>query len=87
MPIEGCTKRLARKLIYIAKKEEIVAHVFFVLDWNLMKRAENCVTANINHIYFDEDALVFGFTKTKGNQTGDEFGLWHVYANPEEPSI
>ena len=41
----------------------------------------------MNHISFREDALVFGFAKTKGNQTGDEFGPWHVYANPESPEI
>ena len=48
-----------------------------------MKRAENCVIAKKNHISFDEDALVFAFAKTKGNQTSDEFGPWHVYANPK----
>ena len=52
-----------------------------------MKRAENCVTAKINHISFDEDALVFAFAKTKGNQTGDKFGPWHVYANTKTPWI
>ena len=86
MPIE-VYERMSKKLFCSEEKEDVFAHLFLVLDWCLMKRAENCVTAKINHISFDEDALVFAFAKTKGNQTGDEFGPWHVYANPETPWI
>ena len=86
MPI-AVYHRMAKKLFFSQEKEDIFAHLFLVLDWCLMKRAENCVTAKINHISFNEDALVFAFAKTKGNQTGDEFGPWHVYANPEAPWI
>ena len=53
-----------------------------------MKRAENCVDANINHIYFENDSLIFEFAKSKSHQEGEEHvGPWHVYANPMEPSI
>eukprot|EP00804_Cyclotella_cryptica_P001238 CCRYP_012739-RB/>CCRYP_012739-RB protein AED:0.12 eAED:0.12 QI:0/0.71/0.62/1/0.71/0.62/8/4111/127 len=48
---------------------------------------EDVFWAKINHISFRDDALVFEFAKTKGNQTGDEFGPWHVYANPQAPWI
>jgi hypothetical protein len=33
------------------KPEHVFAHTFTVLDWNLMKRAENVVGAKIAHIY------------------------------------
>ena len=62
MPIETYQK-MARKLFYSQEKEDVFAHLFLVLDWCLMKRAEHCLTARINHISFDEDALVFSFTK------------------------
>ena len=43
--------------------------------------------AKIKHISFREDALVIEFAKTIGDQTGDEFSPWHVYANPKAPWI
>lgn len=55
---------------------------------NLMKRAENCVDAKINHVTFENDCLVFEFAKSKGKQNGEEHvGPWHVYANPSQPHI
>ena len=51
-----------------------------------MKRAENCVNANISNIYITNDSLVFEFAKSKGHQKGeDHVGPWHVYANPFKP--
>jgi len=76
---------LAKKLFYSADKKDVFAHLFFVLDWCLMKRAENVDGAKINHISFKDDALVFEFAKSKGDQTGDPHGPWHVYANPLKP--
>lgn len=58
----------------------LFAHLFFVLDWNLMKQAENCVDCKITHIRFEDDCLVFEFAKSKGHQDGEEHvGPWHVY--------
>ena len=58
-------------------------HLFLILDWNLMKRSENCVNMKVAHIRFHEYALVFEFAKSKGMQGGeDHVGPWHVYANP-----
>eukprot|EP00804_Cyclotella_cryptica_P006115 CCRYP_010730-RA/>CCRYP_010730-RA protein AED:0.34 eAED:0.34 QI:0/0/0/1/1/1/2/0/216 len=61
---------IAKKLFFSGEKEDVFCHLFFVLDWCLMKRAENRVGAKINHISFRDDALAFEFAKTKGNQTG-----------------
>jgi len=58
-----------------------------MLDWTLMKRAENSVNCKINHITFQNDCLVFEFAKSKSNQRGENHvGPWHVYyANPHQP--
>ena len=80
--------KLAQVLFESDKVEHIFAHTFLVLDWNLMKRAENCVNANISHIQVVNDALVFEFAKSKSSQDGEEhLGPWHVYANPLQPHI
>ncbi|KAL7524807.1 hypothetical protein ACHAXR_003117, partial [Thalassiosira sp. AJA248-18] len=77
---------LAKKLFESGAKEDIFAHLFLVLDWCLMKRAENCTNARINHISFSDDCLVFEFAKSKGHQKGEEHvGPWHVYSNPQMP--
>ena len=53
-----------------------------------MKRAENFVNAQIEHIYFKYYSLVFGFAKSKGHQdVEDNLGPWNVCANPKEPWI
>ena len=53
-----------------------------------MKRANNGVNCKINHITMRNDSLVFQFVKSKGHQNGEEdVGLWHVYANSEEPHV
>ena len=53
-----------------------------------MKRAEQCVDAKVTHIRFENDCLVFEFSKSKGRQDNEEhFGPWHVYANPLEPEM
>ena len=59
-------KKIAQILFESSNPEHIFAHLFFILDWNLMKRAENCVEAKIAHISFENDSLVFEFAKSKG---------------------
>ena len=77
---------VCKHFFYSGKVEHVFSHLFNVLDWNLMKRAENCVNAKINHIYFRHDALVFDFAKSKGHQKGEtHLGPWHIYANPLKP--
>ena len=79
---------LAKKWFLSRDPEHIFAHLFLVLDWNLMKRAENCVDCKITHITVKSDCLTFQFAKSKGHQNGEEHvGPWHVYANPLEPHL
>ena len=49
-----------------------------------MKRAENCVNAQITPIYFD----LFEFAKSKRQQDGEEnLEPWHIDANPNKPWV
>ena len=58
-------KFIVKGLFESSKKEHVFVHLFLILDWNLMKRSENCVNTKVAHIRFHEDALVFKFTKSK----------------------
>ena len=61
---------IAKHLFHSGKTEHIFAHTFHVLDWNLMKRAENVADAHISHVYWENDHLVFHFAKSKTRQDG-----------------
>ena len=56
------------------RQKSYYLHIFLVLEWNLMKRDENCVGEK-NHISIRVDSLVFEFAKSKiiskGNSTWD----------------
>mmetsp|Transcript_20744 Transcript_20744/g.31523 ORF Transcript_20744/g.31523 Transcript_20744/m.31523 type:complete len:642 (-) Transcript_20744:310-2235(-) len=78
---------IARLMFESDKKEHIFAHAFHVLDWNLMKRAENVVDCKITHIFFCNDSLTFIFAKSKSCDNEELLGPWHVYANPDNPHI
>ena len=79
---------IAKEMFESDKAEHsLFAHLFFLLDWNLMKRAENCAGCKIDHIYWNGDSLVFEFAKSKGDPDGKFVGPWHCYANPEKPHV
>ena len=77
------------KELFVSESAELAvfAHLFFLLDWNLTKRAENCEGCKIDHIYWSADSLVFEFAKSKGDQDGKFVGPWHCYSNPESPHL
>jgi len=78
---------IAENLFRSKDKRDILYHLIFLLDWNLMKRAENCLHAKMIHMGFVEDHLTFTFAKEKGKQHGDMHGPWHCFANPKKPHI
>ena len=78
---------IAEHLFKSGKREDILYHLIFLLDWNLMKRAENCMNAKMIHINFIQDHLAFEFAKEKGKQHGDMHGPWHCFANPKKEHI
>ena len=81
-------KLMCKKLIEMEKDEGAFAHLFLILEWNLMARASNCLLLNLGHIEWRNDCLVFFFGKSKCDQTGENSdNPWHVYSNPYEPTI
>ena len=75
-PMSVETFEYIAKDLFVSESAELAvfAHLFFLLDWNLMKRAENCEGCKIDHIYWSADSLVFEFAKSKGDQDGKFIG-------------
>ena len=62
--------------------------MFLTLECNLLARSNNCLDMKANHVQWENDILVFYFSKTKGGQSGDKSGdPWHVYSNPKNPEL
>ena len=81
-------KLMCRKMLQLNSDEGSFAHLFLVLEWNLMARASNCTNFRLGHLEWRQDCLVFFFGKSKRDQTGENSDSpWHVYSNPCEPSI
>ena len=73
--ILGAYERLAKTIFESVEKRDIFAHLLLFLDWRLVKRAENCVNAKINHIHFHSDCLIFDFAKSKGHKKENIFDV------------
>ena len=81
-------KLMCKKLLQMEKDEGAFAHLFLILEWNLMARASNCLLLHLGHIEWRNNCLVFFFGKSKRDQTGENSNNpWHVYSNPYEPCI
>ena len=81
-------KLMCRKMLEISSDEGPLAHLFLILEWNLMACASNCMNFRLGHLEWRHDCLVFFFGKSKRDQTGENSDSpWHVYSNPCEPSI
>ena len=82
-------KYMAKILFESDKPEHIAAHLFLLIEWNLISRAEFVVDAKIDLVSFQEDAMLFDIGQTKTDQEGTKNAghPWHVYSNPEDPYI
>jgi hypothetical protein len=69
--------------------EHITAHLFLLLDWNLISRADGVVTSNISIVSMWSDSLRFEIGPTKTNQEGKKHvdHPFHLYSCPENPVI
>ena len=64
-------KLMCRKMLQLNSDEGSFAHLFLVLEWNLMARASNCTNFRLGHLEWRQDCLVFFFGKSKRDQTGE----------------
>ena len=67
-------KKLCGSLFEGEGDDYAFAHVFLMLEWNLLARRNNCLAMNVNHSQWYNDSLVFYFSKTKGEHSGDKSG-------------
>jgi hypothetical protein len=67
----------------------VVCHLFLILDWNLILRADFVVEQNIDIVGIINDAILFDIGVTKSDQEGTKHQDHpaHVYACPENPVI
>ena len=64
------------------------SHVFLTLECNRLTQRDNCLAMNVNHVQWDNDSLVFYFSKMKGDQSGGKsYDPWHLYSNPKNPEL
>src|SRR6056300_1469521 len=83
-----CYKLMCNLLIKSDSHDSCFAHLFLILDWNLMARADSCRNILIAHIEWRQDSLLIFFAKSKGNQTGETSDTpWHIYSNPTSPAL
>jgi hypothetical protein len=88
LPFEAF-KLLAQILFESEKQEHIAAHLFLLLEWNLISRAEMVVSALIDVIRCNSDAIQFDIGKSKTDQDGTQNldHPWHIYSTPNCPQI
>jgi hypothetical protein len=65
----------------------LFAWPFFVLQWNLMARSATVASIMLQHISWQDDAMIITTPKHKGDQEGEKSIPRHVYANPLDPYI
>ena len=66
--------------------DHFFAHAFLTMEWNLMKRSNNCANIHVYHIQWRSDSFIYYFGTYKGNQTEDRANdPQRVYSNPNNP--
>jgi hypothetical protein len=60
---------------------------FIVLQWNLLARSNSIATIMLEHVSWQQDALVITIPKSKSDQSGANSIPRHLYANTTEPCI
>jgi len=79
---------LARRLLESGRTDDVFAHLYLVLSWNLMCRAGNTANICYAHLDWSQDSLLVYFAHTKSDPEGQRpKDPRHVYANPLQPSI
>ena len=80
-------KFLALTFLGQGKSGNVFAHLFLILQWNLMCRAKNVKTIGFCHMKVCGDALGIFFCHQKNDQKGERQMTRHIYANPIYPEI
>jgi hypothetical protein len=82
-----CVEHLAHILFLSKDPEHTAVHLFLLLDWNLISRAEQVAKTYLNLGGVSNDALKLFIVKSKGDQEDTKHidHPWHVYSMPKNP--
>jgi hypothetical protein len=84
----ACYKLLCKKFFQGKKDEYHFAHLFLLLEWNLIARSDNIVGLHMNDFEFLGDSLLVYMKKTKTDQEGNHGRVpYHCYFNSVEPEL
>jgi hypothetical protein len=80
--------KIARATLTSESSDAIFAHVFLLLQWNLMCRSNNVELIHLTHLQWSEDRLLVYFRKQKNDQNGmRSTEPRSIYANPVKPEV
>ena len=66
----ACLKLLCQKFVEGNRDEYHFAHIFLLLEWNLIARSDNVSNLHVNDFEFEGDSLLVYLKKTKTDQEG-----------------
>eukprot|EP00834_Sanchytrium_tribonematis_P008383 NODE_965_length_2851_cov_0.895712.p1 type:complete len:731 gc:universal NODE_965_length_2851_cov_0.895712:286-2478(+) len=81
-------KYIANNFFTGSRREDVFANCFLTLCWNLMARVGNIEAVCLQHIEWEDDAMMIFFAQGKTDQVGENAKYpRHIYANPTYPEI
>jgi hypothetical protein len=84
----ACLKLLCKKFIEGNQDEYHFAHLFLLLEWNLIARSDNVSNLHVNDFEFEGDSLLVYLKKTKTDQEGNNSKTpYHCYFNTVDPHL
>ena len=87
LPFQGYVA-ICKFLFRSPRSDEVLfAWPFLVLQWNLIARTATVSSIMMEHVGWEEDALLITTPKHKGDQEGVKCFARHLYANPITPEV
>lgn len=84
----ACLKLLCEKFVNGIRDEYHFAHLFLLLEWNLIARSDNISNLHVNDFEFEGDSLLVYLKKTKTDQEGNDSRTpYHCYFNTVDPYL
>jgi len=80
-------KRKKKKISSYDSNSMMFSWTFLVLQWNMMARSGTVASIMLQHIKWEEDAMVLTSPMHKGDQTGARTIQRHLYSNPLDPVL
>ena len=83
-----CLKLLCKKFFEGQNDEYHFAHLFLLLEWNLIARSDNIVHLHVNDFKWESDSLLIFLKRSKHDQEGQHGRTpFHIFFNSENPYL